>query len=35
MDIAWLLGFAVLFALMLGMLAGCARLMGVAQGVAK
>jgi len=28
MDVAWLAGFAVMFALMVGVAAGCARLMG-------
>jgi hypothetical protein len=31
MDIAWLLGFVVIFAAMVGVLAGCAHLMGVSK----
>ena len=31
MDIAWLAGFAVMFALIVGVLAGCARLTGVSK----
>ena len=29
MDIAWLIGFVLMFAAMVGVLAGCARLTGV------
>ena len=31
MDIAWLFGFAIMFVLMAGMLAGCVRLLGVSK----
>jgi hypothetical protein len=31
MDIAWLLEFVVLFVLIVGVLAGCARLTGVSK----
>jgi hypothetical protein len=31
MDIAWLFGFVVMFALMVGVLAECARLMGASK----
>jgi hypothetical protein len=31
MDIAWLLDFALMFALIAGLLAGCAKLMNVAK----
>jgi hypothetical protein len=31
MDFAWLFGFAVMFALMVGVAAGCAHLTGVSK----